>query len=532
MSAIEILPFILFIVVIVTAIAERINVPYPLLLVVAGLIVGFIPGIPNWHPPSELVLPLFLPPILFAAARTISWRDVRNNVGTIMSLSIVLVLITTFSIAGILNFSIPNLSLSTALVLGAIISPTDTVAATAILSKMNVRQNIIRTIEVESLFNDATGIVLYKTAILFVALGAFNMAHITSRTLMVGIGGIAIGLTFSYFTSLIIEQFLTDSENELPIIMSLILAYVAYLFADRLGVSGVLAVVAAGLYHKKSEHIIEARTRLSETTVWRTLIFFLNGIIFITIGIQFPSYLHKVSYLPTSHILFFSFSTIIALLFLRFVWVTFNTYLPYLIAHLQKKKSALPKNPYKKVLIVSWAGMRGLVPLALALAIPATIGNKIPFPNRDLIIFLTIVTILFTLLAQGLTLPYMIRKLGAGKDDKRELKNISKIYKRLTNDTMNSINQWTEKNDRYSKDAVKLVEQYYETRQLQYSRPTITDLERHEIGREAIKLLSKILEHERELLMEMCTAGEISEEIFIKVLRKLDQDEVGFASYK
>jgi monovalent cation/hydrogen antiporter len=263
MTALEILPFILFIVVIATAIAERINIPYPLVLVIAGILVGLMPGIPNWHPPSNMVLPVFLPPILFAAARTISWRDIRSNMNNIVSLSVILVLVNTFAIAGVIYWIIPKIHFASALVLGAIISPTDAVAATSILSKMHVRQSIIRTIEVESLFNDAAGIVLYKMAVLFVFMGSLDMHELGLRSILVGAGGVVIGLLFSYFTNLIVEQFLSNSENNLPIIMSLILAYVAYLFAERLGASGVLAVVAAGLYHKKPKN------RSHPIFVWR-----------------------------------------------------------------------------------------------------------------------------------------------------------------------------------------------------------------------------------------------------------------------
>lgn len=243
MTAFEIIPFILFLVVIGTAIAKRINVPYPLVLVVTGLIVGFIPGIPNWHPPSDLVLPLFLPPILFAAARLISWEDIQNNKSEISSLSILLVIASTIVIGVILAWIVPGMPLSASLVLGAIISPTDAIASTSILNRMRIPKHIIRSLEVESLFNDAVSIVLYNMGLMFVFMGAINLLHAGESMLIVGLGGIAVGLMFSYFTSLIVKEFLTESENELPIIMSVILAYVSYLFADRIGVSGVLSLI-------------------------------------------------------------------------------------------------------------------------------------------------------------------------------------------------------------------------------------------------------------------------------------------------
>ncbi len=531
MNALEILPFILFIVVIVTSISEKINVPYPLLLVIAGLVVGFVPGIPNWHPSSEIVLPLFLPPILFAAARLISWQDIRNNLGTIGSLSIVLVLLTTLAIAWVLHAFIPGMSFSAALVLGAIISPTDTVAASAILNRMNIRQNIIRTIEVESLFNDAVSIVLYKAAVLFVFMGTIDIGDVGSRTLLVGLGGVAVGIVFSYFTSLIVTRFLTKSENELPIIMSLILAYVAYMFADRVGVSGVLAVVAAGLFHKKTEQKIEARARLSEKTVWDTLIFFLNGILFITIGMQFPSYLQKVTYLPTFDLILFSFITILALLLLRLIWVTLTTYVPYLFVEKNKSKKK-PAFPYQKVLIVSWSGMRGLVSLALAIALPEMLSVTQPFPFRDLIIFLTIMTILFTLIVQGLTLPFLIKWLDAGKDDRKELQKITNIYQKITKKAIENMSHMDELERKYSPTAKKLVENYYANRLMQFTVNYETKMDVHEMGREAESLLGKILQYERNELLKMRHRGKISDEIYIRILRKLDRDEVGFASYR
>lgn len=536
MSTIEILPFILFVVVIATAFSERLSIPYPLLLVIAGIIVGFVPGIPNWHPPSSIVLPLFLPPILFSAARTISWRDTRNNTGTIGFLSIGLVVVTAFLVAMVMHWVIPGMSISSGLVLGAIISPTDTIAATSILSKMNIQQSIIRTVEVESLFNDATGIVLYNMAILFVAMGTLHLSQLGWHSVGVGLGGVVIGLSFSFLTGLIVEQFLSDSQNNLPIVMSLILAYVAYLFAERVGASGVLAVVAAGLYHKRTERSIIPAIRLSEKTVWDTLIFFLNGIIFITIGIQFPSYLQRVSYLPISDLLLFSIMAILALIVLRLLWVIMTEYLVHCIRRIRHGDELFTGFSIRRSLVISWSGMRGLVSLALAVALPMYISDGVVFPYRDLIIFLTIIAILFTLLVQGLTLPWLIHWLGLNVDDEEELRKITAIYQQLTKkaiDNMRSIRD-DDEHQKYSKESRELVENYYANRALQYSahhEPHVA-FERVEIAHEARELLAKILRYERELVTKLRAKEEISEEIYIKILHKFDRDEVGFASYQ
>lgn len=532
MTVFEIIPFILFLVVIGTAIAERINVPYPLVLVFAGLIVGFIPGIPNWHPPSEIVLPLFLPPILFAAARLISWEDILNNLAEIVSLSFLLTVITTVAIAWILHEIVPEMPFSAALVLGAIISPTDAVASSSILNKLNAQQHLVRSLEIESLFNDAISIVLYYMAVLFVYMGGISITHITTESIMSAFGGVAVGIMFSYFTGLIIKGFLTGSENKLPIIMSLILAYVAYLFANRIGVSSVLAVVAAGLFHKRTERTIKAKTRLSEKSVWDTLIFFLNGLIFIVIGMQFPMSLVKVNYLPVSSLILFSIIIIVTLILLRFVWVTFTAFLSSLLARLRKRKK-IPgaKFSWREVLISSWAGMRGLVSLALAIALPVSLSAIQPFPYRDLIIFLTIVTILFTLIIQGLTLPYLIKFLNAEKSDMATFKKVTKFYRRLTEEAIEQIDELIDPKDPSSIAAKKLVDNYYKNRLFRFKIPYESESDSREVIHTAEKLLAKMLGHERKLLHQMRTDSEISEEIYMRILSKIDRDEVGFSSY-
>lgn len=532
MTAFEIIPFILFLVVIGTAIAERINVPYPLVLVVTGLLVGFIPGVPNWHPPSDIVLPLFLPPILFAAARLISWEDIQNNKSEITSLSILLVVASTIVVGIILYLIIPDMPLSAALTLGAIISPTDAIASTSILHRMKIQRYIIRSLEVESLFNDAVSIVLYKMALLFVLMNAINLVQAGENMLIVGLGGIAVGLMFSYFTSLIVKEFLTESENELPIIMSVILAYVAFLFAERIGVSGVLAVVAAGLFHKRTERAIKARTRLSEKSVWDTLIFFLNGLIFIVIGMQFPWYLSKVSYISAGQLVLFSAITIITLITLRFVWVLMTTLIVDLISRLRKQEGKRYLFSWSEVLISSWSGMRGLVSLALAIALPVSLPGGPAFPHRNLIIFLTIITILFTLLVQGLTLPLLVKLLKAEKSDAAFLKESAKIYRKLTKEAIEHIDQLEASKHICSENAKKLVSNYYANRLLQFKVTYETECNTHEVAHEAEVLLSKILNYERGRLHELRAKGKISEEVYIRILSKIDRDEVGFASYK
>lgn len=533
MTELTLLPFILFLVVIVSSMAERINVPYPLLLVLTGLAVGFLPGVAIWHPPPETILSIFLPPILFSAARLISWRDIRTHLyRTITSLSVLLVAATMVVTATVLNYFLPDMNLGAALALGAIIAPTDTVAACSIMQRMNVKQHIIRTVEIESLFNDAMGIVLFKIALSYIFYGSLTNAMISTHTTWIALGGISTGIAFAYFSSIIVDFFLLDATSELPIIMNLVLAYVSYLFADQIGASGVLAVVSAGLFHRRTESVFSAQNRLSATNVWDTLLFFLNGIIFIAIGIQFPASLNAVSSIPHSTLFFASSLTIVTLIGLRFIWILLTTSIQQRWSRYKKPSQSQPAL-LKSVVIVSWSGMRGLVSLALALSLPYTLPNNTAFPYRDLLIFLTFMTILFTLLVQGLSLPWVIKRLKGNQSDIKETQRIATIYNILTEKAIARMQeQWTEK-DAYSQSAKAMVKHYYMNRQSQLAikaQESDTQAMVH-IIKEARELLSLILAYERSLLTKLRHRGDISEEIFIKLLRKIDRDEVGFESY-
>ena len=535
MDALAIIPFILFLVVICAAIAERINIPYPLLVIVVGMLVGFIPGIPNWHPSTELVLPIFLPPFLFAAARLISWQDIKSNFLEICFLSFILVIITAISMAFALPVFAPYFSLASAFVLGAIISPTDSISATSILNKLNTKQRLVRSLEIESLFNDAVSITLYKISILMVLVGTVKLGSFNTSIALSGAGGIVIGLLLAYFTQVIINNFLRESENELPIIMGLILAYVSYLFAERMGASGVLSVVAAGLFHIRTEKNLKAQTRLAEQASWNTFIFFLNGVIFIVIGLQFPVYWQRVNTIPVHEIIYDSVIVIGLLLVLRFACLIFLASITKVL-----KRWALinfQSTPYswKDVIISSSSGMRGMVSLALAIALPAEIAPGISFPDRDLIILLTIIVIVFTVVIQGLLLPFIIKGLGCIKDARATAEKTARTYRYITEQALNHVTLAQRKNTLSSSIAERIVDNYYESRLLQFNlhhKECSTNLlEAEQISREAEKCLKEIMNFERDLLFKLLSKGEITQEVYIRILRKIDQDEVGFGSF-
>lgn len=531
MDVFSLLPFIFFLIVIGTAVAERINVPYPLVLVVAGLFAGLVPGIPEWHPHGRFVLTLFLPPILFAAARLISWDDIRDNAFEIFSLSVVLVIVKTFAIACILSWLIPQMNFFEALVLGAIISPTDSIAATSILNKLNAKKHIVRTLEIESLFNDAVSIMLYKISVLFVFGGIIYLNQVTAVTIFSSLGGIALGLGLAYITGLVVKTFLRDSENQLPIIMGLILAYVSYIFAEKLNCSGVLAVCAAGLLYRSAERTLRARTRLSEKASWDTYVFFLNGLIFVVIGLQLPLYLQHVSRIPIKELVLFSLVTIFTLISLRFIWIALTDFLSVWIAKKFRKREKLRRFSWGDVLISSWSGMRGLVSLVLALALPTEIAANVPFPNRELIIFLTIITIVFTLLVQGLTLPYLVKWLQAEAGDEKIAEETDRALRHLTKLAIHYV-ETSRESKPCSSGARRMVDNYYESRLLQFRIAKEGNYEELDLNEEAENLLTNALEFERDRLQEMLHHGEISAEVYARIFDKLDREEVGFAAYK
>lgn len=531
MDALVIIPFILFLVVIFSAIAERLNLPYPILLVIVGLIVGFIPGIPNWHPSSDIVLPVFLPPILFAAARLITWQDIKNNISEICLLSIVLVVVSAIGMALSLDALIPLFTFSSAFVLCSIISPTDSISATSILNRLNTKQRLVRSLEIESLFNDAISITLYNLAVLLVFTGAMNMTAFTHHVAPAAIGGIAIGLVLAFFTSIIVNNFLRNSENELPIIMGLILAYVSYLFADQVGASGVLAVVAAGLFHTRTERMLKARTRLAEKASWNTYIFFLNGVIFIVIGLQFPVYLHRVNTYPAGELILYSVITILLLLIFRVIFIIFLSF----ISKIGGRYNIFSKNAtiysWRDVLVSSWSGMRGLVSLALAIALPEKLSATANFPNRDLIIFLTIITIIFTVVIQGITLPFVVKWLGITKRTEAVLQETNKAYLLITKRAISHLNQLRDERKLTSGLAKKLIDNYYESRLLEFNLASKAAKSTHDLNQEAEAWLARILEFERTLLLDMLQHGKVSQEAYTRIIHKIDRDEVGFATY-
>jgi Na+/H+ antiporter len=410
----EIIVLLFAAVAVVAVVACKLALPYPIVLVISGLALSFVPRLPAVRLNPEIVFYFFLPALLYPAALFTSWRDFRRNLRQILLLAIGLVLATTVTIAWIAHAIVPALPWAAAFALGAIVSPPDAIAATAIIRRLGVPHRIEAILEGESLVNDATALVALQFAIAALLTGTFSLGDAAIRFTWVAAGGIAFGLLVGLVVRWV-QSHLDDPPIQITV--SLLTPFVAYLPAERLHVSGVLATVAAGIFLGwHSPLIVTPRYRLQAFAFWEMVVFLLNGFIFIVIGLQLPEILHAL----TGESLIGPIVTAIivssAVVLVRIIWVIPAIYLPRMLGHANGggARDSIPRR--QQAAIVAWSGMRGVVSLAAAFALPLTLSDGKSFPGRNYILFLTFSVILTTLVLQGLSLPFLIRKLGITYD--------------------------------------------------------------------------------------------------------------------
>jgi monovalent cation/hydrogen antiporter len=391
--------------------ARHFKFPYPIALVVGGALLGLVPNLPQFPFDPQIILVVVLPPILYQAALLTSWTDFKAYIRPIGLLAIGLVLVTTLAVGVALKLMVPGVPWAAAFVLGAIVSPPDAVAATAILSRLNMPRHIVTILEGESLVNDASGLVIYKLAVVAVLTGAFSLSEASLQFSLISLGGVAIGIALAY-VFIAIHRRLGDPFIE--VITSLSIPYVTYIVAESFHVSGVLAVVAAGLVRGRySPEIVSAQMRIMARSVWNVLVFMLNSLIFILIGVQMSDVMDRLGQFQLLELLGLGLVVSLVAIVVRFAWVFPAAYLPHRFSGRLHEQGSKPCS--RELLIMSWCGMRGIVSLAAALALPIALPNGDPFPYRDLIIFLTFFVIACTLVGQGLTLSPFIRKLKVGQ---------------------------------------------------------------------------------------------------------------------
>ncbi|MFJ6371961.1 Na+/H+ antiporter [Streptomyces virginiae] len=384
----------------VAGLARRTPVPAPLLLVAAGLLAGYVPGVPAYALDPHIVLPLLLPPLLYTAAVDSSYLDLRANVRPIAMLSVGYVLFATLVVGYAAYALVPGLSVPVALVLGAVIAPPDAVAATAIARKLKLPNRVTTILQGESLVNDATAITAYKVALAAAVGVSAGWAGGIAEFLLASVGGIGVGLLLMvpihHLRTRLKEPLLQNT-------LSLLIPFVAYAAAERVHASGVLAVVVVALYLGHRNWQVDFATRLQEEAVWKVVAFVLESVVFALIGLQLPVVLKGLGEYDGLHAAWYAIAVFLAVVVARFLWVFPATFVPRWIS--PRIRDREPETDWKAPVIVGWAGMRGVVSLAIAFSVPMSV------PHRNLILFLTFTTVIGTLVVQGLTLPPLIRAL-------------------------------------------------------------------------------------------------------------------------
>jgi monovalent cation/hydrogen antiporter len=412
MGVLQVVLFLMLFAVALGWVARHFKFPYPIALVIGGGLLGFVPRLPQPQFDPQFTLVLVLPPILYQAALLTSWREFKANIRPIGLLAIGLVLATTLAVGATLKLLIPDIPWAAAFVLGAIVSPPDVVAATAILSRLNIPRQVVTVLEGESLLNDASGLVIYKFAVAAVLTGVFSLWQASLEFVAVAAGGIVIGFLMGQLF-VFVHRHLGDAFIE--VLTTLAVPYVTYILAESVHASGVLAVVAAGIVRGRySPEIVSAEMRIIARSVWNLLVFVLNSLVFILIGLQLSAIVHRLTDYSVAQLFFYGTFVSAVAIVVRFAWVYPAIYLPLVLRTLLGQQVPPPREG--EVFIMSWCGMRGIVSLAAALALPQELVDGSPFPERDLIIFLTFVVIAVTLVIQGLSLKPLIRRLRVGKD--------------------------------------------------------------------------------------------------------------------
>jgi CPA1 family monovalent cation:H+ antiporter len=404
--------------IVVTAlIAKRFNVPYPIAFVIGGSLLAFVPRVPEFELDPQWVFLIFLPPLLFSGGWLTDWQTFRDNARPIGLLSIGLVVFTTGIVAVVAHQLLPQIGWAAAFVLGAIISPPDAVAAGAVFERFSVPKRLMAILDGEGLVNDATALVIYRFAVVAVVTGSFSLASASLAVIVVSVGGVAIGAGFAIGLT---QLFVLLRRVKLvdPLIgnaIALIAPYAIYLTCESVHVSGVLGTVAAGIYmSRKSNEIYSSEGRLVAGAVWDLLIFLLNGLVFLLIGLQLRSIVHDPQFAEREVWIGLAISGVVILV--RMAWVFPAAWLPRVIFPAIRRKE--PKPLWRNLFVIGWSGMRGIVSLAGALALPAAKADGSPFPGRDEIAFVTFCVIFITLVVQGLSLIPLLKwlRLDSGED--------------------------------------------------------------------------------------------------------------------
>lgn len=523
MENVSIIILLLFGIAFIGILSNKYKFPFPIALVLSGVFISLIPGLPVIELAPDVVFILFLPPLLYAAAWNTSWHDFKANLRPIGLAAIGLVIFTTLLVAVAVHWLIPNLSWPVAFLIGAIVSPPDAVAAASVTKGLGLSPRIITILEGESLVNDASGLVAYKYALIAISAGNFVLWQASLNFLLIAAAGIAIGYAIGYLMYLVHKKFVCDPVVEVT--LTFLTPFAAYLLAEHFHFSGVLAVVTTGLYLSfRSGEMFTHQSRIMAYSVWEVVVYILNGLIFVLIGLQLRSVMKGISDYPLPLLATYGIVTSLVVILVRFIWVVPAVMLPRILSKRIREKETLdPRN----MVVFGWAGMRGVVSMAAALALPVTLSDGTAFPHRNLVIYLTFCVILSTLILLGFTLPWVVRKIGI-----KPYSMAAEEYEVRTRVVTDTISHIEENLSLVQDELLHNIKSKYEVK---YNRLQKTDLPSNYFGKgqtlagnvfnEYTKMQIELVNVERKTLERMHIKGEASEEILRKIERELDLEE-------
>ena len=516
----ESLPFVLAliaIIVLIEMLANKIKVAYPILLVIVGLGISFIPGLPVIRINPNMIFFIFLPPLLFEAAWSISLKDLKKWYRIIGSFAFLVVFFTAVSVAIFTNYFIPGFSLALGFLLGGIVSPPDAVSTGAILKFVKIQKSTASILEGESLLNDATSLIIFRFAMVAVATGQFIWKDAALSFSWMVFGGAVIGLALGWIFMQAHRKLPTDAPSDIA--FTLIEPYVLYWVGEHLHSSGVLAVVFGGLYLSNHRLIfLNSTSRIRGYSVWESFVFILNGLVFMLIGLDMPeilSGLHQKG-VPLSTAIKYGIWITALLIVVRIV----SSFIALIATYLFRRRTFNRMNRdgmWKRPFVLGWTGMRGVVSLAAALSIPVTLSNGQDFPQRNLILFITFVVIVLTLMVQGLTLPYILKRTASFMDSEEDTDVVSKRVRREL--YAHSVRVLKTKYAEYIARKPLIADMLTQwEHKMQSSDDEIIDAEHKRVYLE-------LLEHQRNFLIERNRDPDLDEEVIRNQLYLIDREE-------
>ncbi len=531
MANFKIVIFIMAIMIMMIAITNRRKLPYPVLLLAAGLIIGFVPMLPKLALDPEVVFYIILPPLLYDAAYKTSWHEFKTSIRPISALAVSLVFFTTVAVAVTAQYLIPGFSWPLAFVLGAVVSPPDAVAASGIIKGLGLNKKVITILEGESLVNDASALIAYRYAVAAVSTGAFVFWEAGLGFLMVAGVGIIIGVATGYIFVAAHKRIENNSVVETS--LTLLSPFISYHTAEYFHMSGVLAVVSTGLVMSwRAPEVFSYQTRMRTRLVWDTLIFLMQGFVFILIGLQLPAVIKGMGNYPLKDILGYGLVISLVTIIVRIVWVFAGARMHSILRKSNKSgtENAVSENTWKNVLLVAWTGTRGVISLAAALALPLVMSNGSPFPKRDSIIFLAFVVIFVTLVVQGLTLPILVKllRIKPATDAASEQRELQLF---MATNTLNFVEQDMQEENSQVKD--KLRRKYDAiVKQLTSEHRRLQKLARTKEANVAtapddmLNAQLEISRFQRTLLLKLHKEGDFGDDVIKEAEQELDVNEL------